>query len=449
MHGGKESKVPRLLRPGEKRDTNEVYHFLVFDEDMAPNHSDKLMKQFWPERCGTAKNWIEKQVKLKWKPEEIKEALAICELIDKHWARYADKRADALIQTACTASVWPTPANSPQVVSTGPSLGEQERIRAELESTSGSFQRLKLVMDTWCALWFWPLNRVVDLPTRDGFLASARLLLGDEPPHTEHRTLVSARLGFEIEALLSAAGGEVPDASMLAEAVPWFELANDLACEQRFHHWELVFTEVLGPTATHQGFDLVIGNPPWIRITWSDPVVLCELEPRLGVQETTSSELTHRRNAILKETTSLEFYSDQFRQAEGGVAHLNSPRLYTDLIGMKANLYKNFIVRSWDLVGNSGVAGLLHPEGPYEDPKGGHFRRCVYSRLRSHYHHKNELQLFADVDHHTEYSINIYAGMAGEVRFRQMANLYHPKTGSSKEFMGEIGGGLTVRTCVF
>ena len=57
--------MPRLLKPGEDRGKNEIYHFLVFDEDMVPTHSDKLMKEFWPERCAKAKEWLTKQVKRK------------------------------------------------------------------------------------------------------------------------------------------------------------------------------------------------------------------------------------------------------------------------------------------------------------------------------------------------------------------------------------------------
>ncbi|MEI5617536.1 hypothetical protein WB403_51480, partial [Streptomyces brasiliscabiei] len=28
------------------------------------------------------------------------------------------------------------------------------------------YHRLKLVMDYWCALWFWPLDKVDELPDR-------------------------------------------------------------------------------------------------------------------------------------------------------------------------------------------------------------------------------------------------------------------------------------------
>ena len=74
----------------------------------------------------------------------------------------------------------------------------------------------------------------------------------------------------------------------------------------------------------------------------------------------------------------------------------------------KANLYKCFLPLGWRLAGSQGVAGYLHPEGPYDDPKGGALREALYPRLRAHFQFMNELQLFAEVDHHTKYSINLY-----------------------------------------
>lgn len=427
-HGGKASETPRLLKPGEKRGEQEIYHFLVFDEDMVPTHTDGLMRQFWPEPCAVGKKWIVQQVRPKWKQEEIKEALAISDLVDQHWERYAEQRAKALNETVCTATVWPTPADSPEATKPGPTLEQQEHVRAELESTSGSFQRLKLVMDTWCALWFWPLENTADLPSREAFLASTRLLLGAEPPDKNWRPILGTRLGFEIDALLAAAEGEVPDTDLLADAVPWFGNGHRIAEEQHFHHWELVFVEVLGATQHTRGFHVIVGNPPWIQVEWVDASVLSELDPRLGVCEAKSAALAHAKQSLVTLDLNQQFLAAQFRYIEGAVAFLNSPRIYGELQGTKANLYKNFIVRAWALVGRAGVVGLLHPEGPYDDANGGRFREQIYPRLCGHYHHKNELQLFADVDHHTDYSINIYRGTPGEVRFRHISNLFHPQT---------------------
>ena len=65
---------------------------------------------------------------------------------------------------------------------------------------------------------------------------------------------------------------------------------------------------------------------------------------------------------------------------------------YPLLKGMQANLYKCFMPTAWRLSGSHGVTALLHPEGPYDDPKGGALREAVYPRLRAHFQFQNELQ---------------------------------------------------------
>jgi hypothetical protein len=429
-HVGTGEEIPRLLKPGEKRVKNEVYHFLVFDEDMIPTHSDRLMRQFRPEHCGLAKKWLKNHVKPKWSDQEIKEALSICDLIDRQWERYSERRTRALKETDSTATVWPTPSKSAAAIATGPSLEKQEQVKADLEAASGSFQRLKLVMDTWCAFWFWPLDRVSDLPSREAFLASIRLLLGDEAPKTDERSLVSARLGFEINALLAAAGGNVPDAEMLADAVLWFAAAQQLAGQHNFHHWELAFAEILGSDTKAAGFDLVLGNPPWIPVAWSEGVVLSELDPKLGVREASSADFDSSRHGLLELREHRAAYAHHFRSSFGMAAFLNSKLLYPELAGMKANLYKNFITRSWSVLAQAGIVGLLHPEGPYADTNGGRLRRDLYPRLRAHYQLRNQLQklLFPDIPHREEFSINIYSGDPGEISFNHMSNVFHPKT---------------------
>lgn len=428
-HSEVKAGLPRLLKPGEPRGDNEIYHFLVFDPEMVPTRSDKLMKSFWTDDCDTAGEWVKKQVSPKWTKEPLNEAIAICELIDQHWLTYAQQRAKALDATACTATVWPIPANSPEAVSPSPSLAEQERICRELESTSGSFQRLRLVMDAWCSLWFWPLDQVGNLPTRDAFLASARLLLSGDPPDKSWRAILSAKLGFEIDVLLQAAPeGEVPDTELLAGGVPWFGVAETIRDEQNFHHWELAFVEVLGGKVTDGGFDLILGNPPWIRLEWADAIVFSECDAILGVREARKADIRKASTHLTSDHSFRAAIVREFRQTSGGVASLNSPRLYGPLAGMKANLYKNFVLRSWDLSSVSGIIGLLHPEGPYEDVNGSPLRRLLYGRLRAHYQFSNEENLFPDVGHQATFSINIYGCVRDQIRFRQICNLFRPST---------------------
>ena len=161
---------------------------------------------------------------------------------------------------------------------------------------------------------------------------------------------------------------------------------------------------------------------------WAEAPVLSEIEPLLGVREARSAEFNRSRSELLETKSNRHFFADELRQTSGAVAHLNSVRLYGELAGMKANLYKNLIVRAWGILADSGIAGLLHPEGVYDDASGERFRAAIYPRLKAHYGHKNEMQLFADVDHHTGYSINIYGGKAIAVGFRHMSNLYNPQT---------------------
>jgi hypothetical protein len=197
-HCGAKGKTPRQLKPGEARKKDEIYHFLVFDEEMAPAAGDRLMRRFHPDACEAARGWRAAQVRKKWDQEAVAEALEICDRIDWHWDRYSSERVRALEKTACTATVWPVAADSAEAVKAGPTLDRQEEIKARLESASGSFQRLKLVMDVWCALWFWPLEEMDRLPDRKAFLTAAGLLLGTEPPAGHAHLTTSTRMRWAV-----------------------------------------------------------------------------------------------------------------------------------------------------------------------------------------------------------------------------------------------------------
>ncbi|WP_050044914.1 hypothetical protein [Bradyrhizobium sp. LTSP849] len=433
-HLGKSAAAPRTLKPGEPRQDNEIYHFLVWGQDMVPACRDKLMKQFWPDECKVGNDWNSKQVRKKWSESEIAAGKAISRTIDELWERYARDRAQALERTACTATVWPEPAGSDEAFKAGPTLEQQEEIRRTLERRSGAFQRLKLIMDTWCAFYFWPIERSGDLPDRLAWLAALKILTGTEIGTPEARAMLAIHLGLEaeLEALFAAAQDELPDVEQLCEAMPGLLIGRRAADKQHFHHWELVFTELLGPTvaalpAPH-GIDLLVGNPPWIRVDWSSAPLLNELDPSLGVRGAKSAEYHRALPNQMQATDKRAIYRCAFEQGEGVSAFLNDRTLYPHLTGIRTNLYKNFLERSWDLLAESGIAGLLHPEGVFDDPKGGVFREAYYRRLVAHYQFKNELALFQDVHHHMNFSINLYRGRPQAIRFNAVFNLYDPVT---------------------
>lgn len=78
------------------------------------------------------------------------------------------------------------------------------------------YHALKARMDLWCALWFWP--------------------------------------GEQIELAPLPLQFNQPDEAALA-------VATELAAKRRFFHWELEFPDVF--SASQQGFDAMLGNPPW------------------------------------------------------------------------------------------------------------------------------------------------------------------------------------------
>lgn len=225
----------------------------------------------------------------------------------------------------------------------------------------GGREPLKRLMDAWCAFWFWPLEHAGELPDRMTWLAAARRLLLVDPSDVSS---------------------------------PWLATAEQLAAEESFFHWELAFSGVLGPASAHDGFDLVVGNPPWWKVFQPD-----QMDD-----------------------------AGQVRRLMGTTAVLKSRRLYPELAGIQTNLYKNFILLAWQLLGEQGVGGLLHQENAFDDPQGGVFRAAYYARLLAHLQFKNERMLFADVGHPEAFSINIFRGRAAEPCFASLSNLFDPAT---------------------
>ena len=73
--------------------------------------------------------------------------------------------------------------------------------------------------------------------------------------------------------------------------------------------------------------------------------------------------------------------------------------------------------------------GLLTPESIYDDPKGQPLRRELYKHLMYHFQYQNELRLFAEVDHHTEYGGQLLrSSISSPPRFASLSNLFHPST---------------------
>ena len=190
-HYGKDAAAPRMLAPGEARKPNDSITSWSGTTTWSQRCRDKLMKSFWPDDCKRGAEWTKTQVKKKWDEAEIAAAKAISAAIDTLWEQYARDRAAALRTTACTASVWPTPSDSEEALRPSPTLETQEETHRNLEKTSGAFQRLRLIMDTWCAFYFWAIAKTGELPTREAWLAGLKILCGVDVGNAQARGLLT------------------------------------------------------------------------------------------------------------------------------------------------------------------------------------------------------------------------------------------------------------------
>ncbi|EEG5637611.1 hypothetical protein GY277_004689, partial [Salmonella enterica] len=181
--------------------------------------------------------------------------------------------------------------------------------------------------------------------------------------------------------------------------------------------------------AERGGFDLMLGNPPWLRVEWQEAGVLGDFEPEFVLRKLSASKLATLRIDTFNQIPALEeAWRSEYEGCEGMQNFLNAQQNYAVLAGQKANLYKCFLPQAWRLGARKGVAGFLHPEGIYDDPKGGQLRASVYPRLRAHFQFQNELNLFVEVDHHAKFSSNIYSASPSLVGFEHISNLYTPQT---------------------
>lgn len=74
-----------------------------------------------------------------------------------------------------------------------------------------------------------------------------------------------------------------------------------------------------------------------------------------------------------------------------------------------------------------GVSAFVHPDGVYDDAKGGKLRKVLYPKLRKHFQFQNEKKLFLEVANRSIYSLNVY--MNSETNgFDSISNLFEPGT---------------------
>ena len=215
-------------------------------------------------------------------------------------------------------------------------------------------------MDLWCAIWFWPADKIDLCPTPKTFYKSAEEIIS---------------------------------------------VAKQVADQLRFFHWEIEFPDVFNPG--RNGFDAIVGNPPWEISKPSSLEFFSNYDPiyrTYGRQEALKNQ-----RYLFENNTSIEsnwlIYNGYYRSMSNFIKYVSVPfgdstgsiisfgrrnsniqihsswnKLRNNYKGYASkehpyryqgsadlNTYKLFVEISYYLLNNKGSIGIIIPSGIYTD----------------------------------------------------------------------------------
>ena len=442
-----------------------IYQFLTGDPDMC-KYDDKTVKSIESEHLETIKAWKKEFAKKPYSQTEIGLMRSLSKTIDELWRGQIKARQQLEKATQDDLIIYGFDANASKKTAKAlenqqkygqGSLGfESEYFRgnnltirekdemlriayhSEKAENASEYARLKLAMDYWCSLWFWPIDQADLLPTRSQYLMEMSLILTGEIPQEEGFTLMP--MDNNQPTLMDTIDDSHERDYMYDHAVDLDELCKgdgepaqrlrlvkEIAKKQRFFHWELEFADVF----KDGGFDFMVGNPPWVNVQWSETDAVSDANPYFAIHKLTASDLSKRMGELLKNARIRTMYLREYVNIAGALAFYGSTGNYPLLQG-RINLFRCFLPNAWDYTRkHDGVSAFVHPDELYGDTRAGVLREQMYRRLRYHFQFINEKKLFSGVHHETMFSLNVYRNPETNDKlpqFDSIWNLYDPKT---------------------
>ena len=330
--------VPERVPLGITRPKGSVYHFLLPDKGMATYGEGSEGKPI-REMCKTELNRIKKWRGEACSPLESDEADALSRLsdaVDRLWDKHAELLAKLRDRTTDPLEVYgydheragerPTTTEEKDLIWAKEMASEQVR-------ASSPYRRLKLAMDYWCALWFWPIEKADLLPDREEWLADMALLLDTDvlPSLTgESQMDLFAPTMPSDEAKKLADDVGIVDVDKLIARWPRLQVADELSSRYRFHHWELEFADLF---AERGGFDLILGNPPWIRVEWKEAGILGDHDPAFVLKKLSAPATAKLREETIERFALALPYQSAHEEASGYQAFFTAKQTYPQLVG--------------------------------------------------------------------------------------------------------------------
>ncbi|MGW9208111.1 hypothetical protein ACWGR4_14100 [Embleya sp. NPDC055664] len=508
-----------FLKDGERQGLPEgaVHQFLLPAVGWAAVAGEKEAKALAPEQAEQLAKWKKGILKAPTTTGGQKSQLARLQAVARRaeflWDLVLKRMEISEREIARKVDVWGADPDSPEFsfMRRPEHPVAKEKVYQDLFEAKGTpYWRLKTLMDTWCALWFWPLDKaglldgtagvyerveglgLLDLPQFGPIAPVGEALPLFEPRFSEQTALFVAdneqttifsepaededfvdlvavgkappknpkkpkplkpvrrptiplkdfadwldfaeallgssdvQAGTLIETFDSLADLEQYEDDLpgymamdpdhdLPDRFPWLATVENIAQAQGFFHWELNFGLIF---TRDGGFDLQVGNPPWVRPTWDESSVLAEFDPWFTLSEDAEVEQwREKKKKILENAEYKERYAFELSQSIGLTSFIGNLSTYVLLAGTQPDLYRAFMVRVWaNLAGRKGRAGLIHPDTHFGGVREGNLRRHCYRRLRVHAHFSNLGAIFPEIRVTRQFGINIY-GDEREVSF--------------------------------
>jgi hypothetical protein len=415
---------PTDITLGE-RESHQIWHFLLPAEGWGAAADAKEAKELAPDAVAALKAW-RKTIKAKPTRKQLDDLAELSYRVDTLWKMAARRLKIANEQARRPIPVWGREDDAPAGIVT------REQIEESLADANSAYRRVRAVMDAWCALWFWPLTTDVAPPTLDEWIATCFALLGRAPEARSRSrlgvdTLASAdswdKLNDAEATDLGLAGASRANEMLAAHS--WLDTAAGITGRQGFFHWEFEFS----PVFADRGFDLQVGNPPWVRPDWDEGAALGEFDARWVLEGKISTRrATELREAALSRPGAREFYLSTLSDVMAVRGFVGSSTTYPSLSGLRPDLYRCFMVTTWRHATSDGSVGLIHPETHFTDEKAGVLREATYARLRRHWQFINERKLFDEVGNLIAFGTHIYGRALDDIRFASACSIYHPDT---------------------
>lgn len=420
------------------RHYTEVYHFLLPVQEMLGITNAKLptfgkdeeqkLKDNKKLMATIKKGWLKGICS-----EEYKQLQRISKKIDVLLKKYVEFQMSIAAYANNGIDVWQYSENREFPFNTN---AQREELNDQRYRKDSAYMKLKMVMDYWCALFFWEYKDLADLPTRQEYWDDIeRIINVDVSKEAKVRFSNADKTGQED--LFAPKQGSIvfdeaeEDSAIKAQALTdilsemgskqtqmlaldgdagisyrRFDIAEELADRYHFFHPMLEFLEVFW---LRDGFDIICGNPPWVMPTFDVVNVIGEKFSEVILRGEKAPAIRKDIKKYFCEYPALEeLYNTELVETTCTNVFTNSKSVYPYINGVQTDLYMPILESCFDMVNKNGYIGMVHPESLYDGNDLSAFRNEAYHRLCYHFQYQNEKQLFAGVHHETTFGTNIY-----------------------------------------